>query len=506
MQLYIYLITGLWVAYCGLPVQAEGGKLIRPIAQAVTAKPLALPSAGLRYAPLRAPTTPVLQNVSALQNARLRVQMNLAGLGDKGVSLSDGKTVRGQHSIVPSAVTVLGSPAIERAQERSIMQLRQQAQVASTAEYVPPLERERWREEYEALRVLWNKADPTPTDQLEPLLTHSVPPETLAYLQGAYTDLVALIRETEHEIMPKVVYSFLQNEGRQFNQEEKKSINTSIHIVRTQVSVLLKAINKDPYLLVQEKYWTRMFGAFNPLLKGVLVKPMSVFRQDNRKFVMTEFALHNPDGSSPYLPKSQSMIAGENEEDDDFDEEQYSGQPEALRRQLTRLAEQRVHNEQMQQLAEQERDALLERVPANLKIAVINDDLLPLINWKNWAQKGYLGKNATVATFRNGFSFLKEIRHGVRYDMVITDLVLPDGGVAMMENFRILDPKAIVFASSKFYPGDGDDHSAEDLFNFGMDGYIWNNSNLNEGSFGYLQYLRQVNNYFYYKNKYHWIR
>lgn len=145
-------------------------------------------------------------------------------------------------------------------------------------------------------------------------------------------------------------------------------------------------------------------------------------------------------------------------------------------------------------------------MPTGLRIAVINDDLLPLLNFQGWAKNGYLGQDATVTTFRDGFSFLQNVKAGTRYDIVITDLVLPDGGVAMMEDFRILDSKAIVFASSKFYPGDGDDHSARDLFNFGMDGYVWNNTNLNDGSFGYLQYLRQLNNYYYYKNKYGWSR
>ncbi|MBQ8033172.1 MAG: response regulator, partial [Elusimicrobiaceae bacterium] len=182
------------------------------------------------------------------------------------------------------------------------------------------------------------------------------------------------------------------------------------------------------------------------------------------------------------------------------------GTAQVYKRRAAKMAAERQHKAEMIKLAESERDALLANIPANMRIAVINDDRLPLINFEYWAKNGWLGKNATVATFKNGFAFMQQINKGVRYDVVITDLVLPDGGVAMMEDFRILDPNAIVFASSKFYPGDGDDHSARDLFNFGMDGYIWNNTNLNEGSFGYLQYLRQLNNYFYYKQKNGWGR
>ena len=446
-----------------------------------------------------------------LNNKSTMSSSNLAALTTEieRVSLSNGRTYSDKrHSIVPSAVTILGSPAVVLPEERNISTLRQRAQELSTTQYLSPIERKRWRNEWEALRRIWTKAEPSKLEDLPNFLTHQVPPPTLAYLQQEYVKLSTLIENTNHELATKVIYSFLRNEGHPFAYEERTIINKMIAEVRFKISPLVQSINKDPYLLTQQKYWDRMFGAFNPLLKGVLAKPMSIFRQDNREFVLSEFALHNPDGSSPYLPKSDSMIVGESaaEEDDDFDEEQYSGTSQALQRQAARRIAERKHNMQMIQLAEQERANLLAHIPAGLRIAVINDDLLPLLNFQGWAKNGYLGQDATVTTFRDGFTFLNEVKSGKRYDIVITDLVLPDGGVAMMEDFRILDSKAIVFASSKFYPGDGDDHSARDLFNFGMDGYVWNNTNLNEGAFGYLQYLRQLNNYYYYKNKYGWSR
>ena len=451
----------------------------------------------------------VMQSRWKLQGDALQAasSSSIPPLADKAVALADAQgNQKAQHSIMPSAVTVLGSPAIERAQDRSIAYLRQQARQINVAEYVSPSERERWKEEFEALRVLYIKAEPSALEDLPQYYTHEVPPETSAYLKKEYGKLVERIEQANKNLMPRVIYSYMQNEGRQFSQEEKVFITQTIYTVRTQLSMLLKAINKDPYLLVQQKYWDRMFGAFNPLLKGVLAKPTSIFRQDNRQFVFQEFALHNPDGSAPYLPASKTMIAGEDEEDEDFDEEQYAGSVQSYQRRAAQRTAERQHKADMMKLAESERDELLSRIPSNLRIAVINDDRLPLLNFEYWAKNGYLGKNATVTTYRNGFTFMQQIKRGVRYDIVITDLVLPDGGVSMMENFRILDPKAIVFASSKFYPGDGDDHSARDLFNFGIDGYIWNNTNLNEGSFGYLQYLRQLNNYYYYKNKNGWQR
>ncbi len=511
----IYLCVYLLATCAGLPAHAGSEKTLRHVVKAATGQGLTLQVerklAGLTYAPHLSVPNSFIQNPHpnfqpAVASTVVTAAHTIPVLEDEGVSIADGKGKEtGKHSIVPSAMTVLGSPAIVRSEERSIMYLRQQAQIASTAEYIPPLERERWKEEFEALRVLWIKADPSNLEDLPRYLTHEVPPDTLAYLQREYTTLTQLIQKNYAIVMPKVIYSSLTNEGKQLGLQEKVYINKIIFQTRLKVSILLKAINKDPYLLVQQKFWDRMFGAFNPLIKGMLAKPTSIFRQDNRTFVMAEFALHNPDGTSPYLPNSKTMIAGE-EEDDDFDEEQYAGTPQDYQRRAAQMAQEKQHKAAMMQLAEQERDELLKNIPENLRIAVINDDRLPLVNFEYWAKNGYLGKGARVATFRNGRDFLKEIRNGTRYHIVITDLVLEDGGVDMMETFRILDSNAAVFASSKFYPGDGDDHSSRDLFNFGMDGYIWNNTNLNEGAFGYLQYLRQLNNYYYYKNKYGWQR
>ena len=492
-----------------LPASAVNPKAVSPVLKAATAGEIAVPAAQAAGAGAAATSAAVNSAASSAVVKASAAVIKPPVLENEGVAISDGKGKEtGRHSIVPSAATVLGSAAINSAQERTITYLREQAQRATTAEYISPLERRRWRAEFESLRALWIKARPSDINDLPKYLTHDVPDKTLAYLQREYLAVEKLIEDTQLEVMPKIVFSYLQNEGRPLMLEEKVYVNRSVAKVRAKVSVLLKALNKDPYLLIQKKYWDGVFGAFNPLLKGVLAKPTAIFRNDNRQFVFSEFALHNPDGSVPYLPESDSMISGESrlKDDDDFDEEQYSGQPEALRRQMERRIAQRAHATQMVQLAEAEREGLLATLPAGLRIAVINDDLLPLLNFQSWGKKGYLGKDASVTTYRDGFSFMQDIQNGRRYDIVITDLVIPDGGVGMMEDFRLLDSDAVVFASSKFYPGDGDDHSAHDLFNFGMDGYIWNNTNLNEGSYGYLQYLRQLNNYYYYKNKNGWQR
>ena len=410
------------------------------------------------------------------------------------VALSDGRTPSTKrHSIVPSAVTILGSPAIVRAGDKSISYLRQRAREESTTEYLSPMERKRWRQDWEALRRLWIKEEPSDINELSNYLTHSVPPQTLAYLQEEYKSVQQLIRESYNWLSPKMVYSFLRNEGRPFSAEERNQINQQIDKVRSKVNVLTKSLNKDPYLLVQQKYWDRVFTTFNPLLKGVMARPLSIFRQDNRQFVSHEFNLHYPDGTRPYLKDSHSLI----ESDEDYDEDADSYAAVRAKMQNPPIS---------QEDAAKEMQELLPYIPENLRIAIINDDLAPIVNMRGWCKKGFLGKNATLSEFRDGFPFMESVRKGARYDLVITDLLVPNGGVAMMEDFRLLDSNAIVIASSKFYPEDGDSYSQKDLFNFGMDGYMWYNSNLNEGMYGYIQYLRQMKLYFDYKKQHGWQR
>ena len=257
--IYIYL------AACGLatggvlPAQAQSEKFIQPAVKAATerafAPQLERQMANLTYTPkIQAPSFMIQNPRPNLLVKPAKASASL--LEDKGVSISDGRGKEtGRHSIVPSAVTVLGSPAIARGEERTIMRLRQQAQVASTTEYIPPLERERWKEELEALRVLWTKEEPSDINRLPHYLTHEVPPDTLAYLQREYIKLTQLIQKNYAIVMPKVIYSSLTNEGKQLWLQEKVYINKTIFEVRLKVSVLLKAINTDPSLLVQQKFF-----------------------------------------------------------------------------------------------------------------------------------------------------------------------------------------------------------------------------------------------------------
>ena len=73
----------------------------------------------------------------------------------------------------------------------------------------------------------------------------------------------------------------------------------------------------------------------------------------------------------------------------------------------------------------------------------------------------------------------------------------------MMPELRQMDQDVAVIASSKYDRGE---EPADDLFAAGMDGYLWYNTNLNEGAYGYIEYLRAMKNYFHYKKQHGWQR
>ena len=74
---------------------------------------------------------------------------------------------------------------------------------------------------------------------------------------------------------------------------------------------------------------------------------------------------------------------------------------------------------------------------------------------------------------------------------------------AMMPQRRSMDKYITVIASSKYDRGEEDETM---LFQAGIDGYLWYNTNLNEGAYGYIEYLRAMSNYYHYKKVHKWAR
>lgn len=347
----------------------------------------------------------------------------------------------------------------------------------------------KWQALRERVLKLARETPPHNANRIPLYLRHSVPEQTLNYLQTRYNDLLQSIQDFRSYIVPKIVYASLPGEGTQINPQETEHITAETSDILYKIKLLRTSLPEDPYLQKQEVYWGTVFEGFNPLLKGMIVKNEQLPRADERTLVKKEFNLFNPDGTDYLLPRSETLIR---DPDDEEELDSYA------------YVRMQMRNPPItQQAAAEEREKLLDQIPSGLRIAFINDDTLPRINFEGWAKKGYLGRGATLKAFKDGGQFLKELEKGVPYDLVITDLLVPEGGLAMMPQLRQMAPHLTVIASSKYDRGEEDEAM---LFKAGIDGYLWYNTNLNSGAYGYIEYLRAMKNYYYYKKLHGWRR
>lgn len=385
-----------------------------------------------------------------------------------------------RHSLTPSALTILGSDKVQRPSVH--------AKVIGPA-FITPSERAKWRELREEF-IACSYYRPIAKGKIAYYLRHSVPPQTFQHIQEQYAKLVTQIHNARQQILPTVVYASLPGEGNRLTSLEIGKVSEIIYPIINTIRELGTALEHDIFLEKQLETWEHAFAAFNPLLASLIISPAKAMeRADKRVLNTREFNLYNPDGTDYLLPRSETLLV----DPEDLEEmDSYAAVREKMRNPPIKPED-----------AEKERAALLEQIPSGLRIALINDDTLPRINFESWGKKGYLGRGAKIEVFPDGNGFMEQIRNGVTYDLVITDLLVPYGGIAMMPQLRAKDSKTIVIASSKFDRGEEDE---EKLFNLGFDGYLWYNTNLNEGAYGYIEYLRALKNYFYYKQKYNWQR
>lgn len=321
-------------------------------------------------------------------------------------------------------------------------------------------------------------------------LRHAVPEATFLHLQMEYAELAEKIANAKERVSARIVYSALPGEGTPLAPEEIGEISEIVYPIITRIRELRTALPEDPFLKKQQQAWEQTFSTFNPLLGSLIVSSTHKgFRRDNRVLTTNEFDLRNPDGTDYLLPRSETLLV----DPDELDEmDSYAAVREKMRNPPIKPED-----------AAAERAVLLDQIPSGMRIALINDDTLPRVNFQGWGKAGYLGHDATIETFADGNEFMENVRKGVHYDLVITDLLVPNGGIAMVPKLRILDTRSVVIASSKFDRGEED---REKLFNLGFDGYLWYNTNLNEGAYGYIEYLRAMKNYFHYKQINGWQR
>lgn len=291
-------------------------------------------------------------------------------------------------------------------------------------------------------------------------------------LQGVIKDDLA----TSKQIMPYISGAAFSPHERRLEAKQLNTVNNSLLRVIYSSNKLLNFLPDDPYLKAVNECYTEIFRILNPLLSGA-VRQAKISRPDGRKFQFNEFLLFDLEGKDYVLHG-----------DTPWSEE---------------VAEEVGNLHYLADHAQRESAEILKTFPKNLRIAVLNDDVEPLRNFTQWAQEGRLGENATVSTFEDGNDLLKSIHNGSHYDLIITDIYVPNGGYGMMPALRRLDEKVTVIAMSKCTR---QRVRPLGLFETGMDGYLPYTPVLNDPEVGYLEFLRAFNNHLQLKGKYGWSR
>lgn len=296
------------------------------------------------------------------------------------------------------------------------------------------------------------------------------------FIEPLYHSFLLKELKTTPEIIPYATGAAFSPHEKRLDPRQLGWISSKMMSVISSSSKILQFVPNDPYAMAVHSFYVGLYKKFDPLL-GSLLGDFKLVRLDGRNFNFEQFFLQDAQGKDYVI----------------YNEEPYNERSEEEAGNFNYLID----------TAQRESAILLQNLPKNQRFAVLNDDLEPLQNFKSWAEKGLLGENSRVDTFEDGNDLLRAIKNGARYDMIITDIVVPNGGRGMMPDLRNMDQQVTVLAMSK--------HGrvkvgALSLFEGGMDGYMPYTPAMNDPNVGYWEFLRAWRNYLDNKALYGWSR
>ena len=142
-------------------------------------------------------------------------------------------------------------------------------------------------------------------------------------------------------------------------------------------------------------------------------------------------------------------------------------------------------------------------LPANIRVAVLNDQTDVLDMYRIWDAQKRLGEGWSVTTYKDTRDLINAIQSGNVYDLIITDLTVPGGGgYYLVDEVRSMGLNMPIIGCSMYTI---DKLNAEKMFEQGFDGYIYGDDMFEEiaGSVSWVGYIK---NYYYYKALHGWSR
>lgn len=271
---------------------------------------------------------------------------------------------------------------------------------------------------------------PTDAGQLK-VNAYRLNPQQMQGVQTRYQNLMKDFLAFKYSWDARVFYLELYQRLNPISLMEKKEL------LREAAGLLARVKYQKEFLLKDDKplqqaydYLIDALEKLEPAYFGIFKKSGQAARTD-RPFVQDQFFLRNP-----------SLAQWKEIQWEDY-------QP------LSSGAKERVQ-------------PIARALPKNLHIALVNDHPAMINSFKSWAAAGYFGEGATVDTYQTADGLLHS---GKEYDFIITDLLVPGGGGQYLAyHLRKKGYQKPIIAMSEYRE---EDCRAADLFNIGIDGYIY---------------------------------
>lgn len=257
--------------------------------------------------------------------------------------------------------------------------------------------------------------------------------------------------QTQRDVLPSAEKAY-------FNQRILKLEEEFVHIGLF--------FNGDEPLAAARRYLTKARLALNPYSKATIPVVPDFLHRTDRKLVAAEFFLHHPDGSAPIFKRSWLGAW--------------------------------KHSQKARELGRE--------IPPGMRIALVNDQPLQHEAVHSWNKKGFFPPGTQIISFLGVPEFEQAYAGGARFDLIITDLVMPNGGgYSLIFKLRQQDVSTPVIAWTGFSERD---QLAQELYNFGFDGMIPARGSVFSftGPEGYLPFIESLRNYFLLKKLNGWKR
>ncbi len=274
-----------------------------------------------------------------------------------------------------------------------------------------------------------------------------------------YKEIMEKFSEFKKEMDVWLYYQSKAIERHDVSIAEQADILDRIFAMNLELSRLRNYISpNDPAYKEACEYMRYAVQGVNPMFRGLL--DAKLFARVDRKYSFQEFFLYTP--------------------------------LEILRRQQEILS----NGGNLEQL-------IFLSFPSSFKIAILNDSEDVLSKMES-LHETVLFPEATLHTYKNAEDLLSSIHSGIRYDLILTDLIVPGGGglyltaILREENFS-----GAIIALSAYKE---DRTFGRNLFDRGFDGMIEAHIGFEKGEKWPFKLMGQIQNYYYYKNLYDWSR